>query len=124
MLKNLPQGTKISITRSIHIAFEQYMSNIQWNENQFDINDFIQQWKQYIEQNASWFKNLDAETKADPIFHEELAVKINETIEKILAEEPTEEQIHKLEELTKSTGKEIDYSSKLEARYLIDTLSN
>lgn len=122
MLKNLSSGTKISITRSIKTSFEQYMASIQWKEDKFDIQSFIVAWRSYINEHASWYKNLDEEIKYNEQFHEELAVKINETIEKILSEEPSAQQIAKLEELQERSGTDIDYACKLEAKYLIDKL--
>ncbi|MBW3110340.1 hypothetical protein KYJ26_00590 [Bacillus sp. MCCB 382] len=122
MLKNLSSGTKISITRSIKTSFEQYMASIQWQEDKFDIQDFISSWRTYINEHASWYKNLSDETKNDDEFHQELALKINETMEKILSEEPTSEQIDMLENLQKQSGTDYDYSCKLEAKYLIERL--
>lgn len=122
MLKNLSSGTKISITRSIKTSFEQYMASIQWKEDKFDIQSFIVAWRSYINEHASWYKNLDEEIKYNEQFHEELAVKINETIERILSEEPSAQQIAKLEELQERSGTDIDYACKLEAKYLIDKL--
>ncbi|WP_061808928.1 hypothetical protein [Rossellomorea vietnamensis] len=122
MLKNLSSGTKISITRSIKTSFEQYMSSIQWKEDKFDIQNFIVAWRIYINEHASWYKNLDKEIKNNEQFHEELAVKINETIAKVLSEEPSAQQIAKLEELQEKSGTDIDYACKLEAKYLIDKL--
>jgi hypothetical protein len=122
MLKNLTSGTKISITRSIKTSFEQYMTSIQWEEDKFNIEDFIQSWRSYITEHASWYKNLDEQTKNDPEFHQELALKINKTIEKVLSEEPSEDQIQSLEELQKEKGTDFDFSCKAEAKYLLDKL--
>ncbi len=125
MFKNLPQGTKISITRSIQKAFEQYMSGIEWNEDKYNIEEFIRTWRNYIEDHASWFERLSREEKANPLFHQELADKINQTIEKILSEEPTNEQINQLNALLEEKGKEdITYSSKAEAKYWLEKLAN
>jgi predicted ArsR family transcriptional regulator len=124
MLKNLPQGVKISITRSIQTAFEQYMSQIEWNEDRYQAEDFIRSWREYIEDHASWFERLSEEEKANPLFHQELADKINRTIEKIVNEEPTSEQIHQLNALLDEKGvQNITYSSKAEAKYWIDKLT-
>ncbi|HWO98825.1 MAG TPA: hypothetical protein VNM45_21415 [Bacillus sp. (in: firmicutes)] len=125
MFKNLPQGVKISITRSIQAAFEQYMGQIEWNENKYNAEDFIRFWRKYIEEHASWFERLSNEEKANPLFHQELADKINQTIEKIVNEEPTSEQIQQLNALLEEKGKEdVTYSSKAEAKYWIEKLMN
>lgn len=121
MLKDLAPGVKISISRSISKSFEQYMSRIGWDENKYSLEDFIKEWREYIINSSSWYSQLSEETKADPVFHEELAAKINETIEKIFNEEPTQEQIEEIEKLQQQQGKEFDYSCKMEAKYIIDT---
>ncbi|MED4071405.1 hypothetical protein [Priestia endophytica] len=125
MLKDLPQGVKVSITRSITKAFEDYMSEIKWNESQYSSNAFIDQWKTYIRNNASWFEKIDESMKESPEFHQELAVKINETIQKVVTEPPTEEQVAQLERLTKEQGNiNVDYSCKAEARFWIRKFVN
>jgi hypothetical protein len=122
MFNQLSSGTKISITRSIKTAFEQYMAKISWDEDKYELQDFVQLWRTYINESASWFNNLDDQIKNDPIFHEELAVKINETIEKILSEPPTEEQMNEIDSLQKDLGTDYDYSCKVEAKFLLDKL--
>ncbi|WP_404405311.1 hypothetical protein [Jeotgalibacillus malaysiensis] len=122
MLQQLPTGTKISITRSINTAFEQYMGQIEWNEDQFNMIEFMNSWSKYITTQASWYENLEPKVKENPEFHEQLANKINETIEKVLEEEPTPAQIERIEQLQLSTGSELDFSCKAEAKYVIQTL--
>ncbi|MFB1082129.1 hypothetical protein [Jeotgalibacillus sp. JSM ZJ347] len=122
MLQQLPTGTKISITRSINTAFEQYMSEIEWNEDQFNMVEFMNSWSRYITTQASWYESLEPSVKESPEFHEQLANKINETIEKVLEEEPTPAQIERIEQLQLSTGSEMDFSCKAEAKYVIQTL--
>lgn len=125
MLKNLPHGTKISISRSIAVAFEKYMNRIGWDEKQFDPAVFMQEWRTYIEKHAAWFRSLDEQIKQAPSFHQELAEKINEIIEKVLSEQPTEEQIAKIQLLTKELQmEEIVASCKAEANYYIEQLEN
>ena len=124
MLKDLAPGIKISISRSISKSFEQYMSRIGWDENKYNLDDFIKEWREYIINSSSWYSQLSEEMKADPVFHEELAVKINETIEKVFSEEPTPAQIEEIEKLQEKHGKEFDYSCKMEAKYIIDTYKN
>jgi tRNA nucleotidyltransferase/poly(A) polymerase len=123
MLKNLPQGTKISITRSITLAFKQYMNRIAWNEDKFDPAEFVQEWRDYIEKHSTWFHSLDDKVKQDPSFHEELAKKINEVMEKVLNEQPSSEQIEKIQRLAEELNiKDIHYSCKAEADYHIERL--
>ena len=123
MYKNLSSGVKISISRSISTAFEQYMNSIGWDEKKADIEMFVKEWKEYAEKNASWHEKIDAETKENPQFHQELAEKINQVIEKTLTEVPTEEQMQTIEELQKQSGaKEYNYSCRAEARYVIEQL--
>jgi hypothetical protein len=123
MFNSLPHGIKISITRSISAAFEQYMKSIQWDEQKYDLEAFVNYWRDYAEKNASWFDKMNEEMKSNPEFHEELAAKINETIEKILTEPPTEEQMKELDRLIQELGiEDIDYTCKTEAKYHIDRL--
>ncbi|MDX8361103.1 hypothetical protein ACSVDA_07490 [Cytobacillus sp. Hm23] len=124
MFKNLPHGIKISISRSISAAFEQYMNKIEWNEEKYDTNDFIQHWRHYADKNASWFDKIEDEIKENPLFHEQLADKINETIEKLLSEQPTNDQIQQIESLVNELQiEDIDYACKSEAKYHIDQLT-
>ncbi|CAG9606635.1 hypothetical protein [Pseudoneobacillus rhizosphaerae] len=122
MFKDLSPGIKISITRSITTAFEQYMNRIDWNESKMDLSAFIADWRDYIQNQASWFDKLESDIKNNPLFHEELAAKINETIEKILSEEPTEAQMDEIDALQKEVREEYDYSCKTEAKYVIEKL--
>lgn len=98
------------------------MSEIGWNEKKFSIENFVAEWRKYINTNASWYDKIDDDQKNDPTFHEELAGKINETIDKILSEEPTQEQMEEIDKLQKALGKEYDYSCKTEAKYVIERL--
>jgi hypothetical protein len=122
MFKDLSPGIKISITRSITTAFEQYMNRIDWNESKMDLSAFIADWRDYIQNQASWFEKLDSDIKNNPLFHEELAEKINETIEKILSEEPTQAQMDEIDALQKEVREEYNYSCKTEAKYVIEKL--
>lgn len=122
MFKDLSPGIKISITRSITTAFEQYMSRIDWNESKMDLNSFVADWREYIQNQASWFDKLESDIKNSPDFHQQLAEKINETIEKILSEKPTKVQMEQIEALQKEVREEYNYSCKTEAKYVIEKL--
>ena len=123
MYKKITPGVKISISRSISTAFEQYMKSIQWGEDQADIVEFVANWKGYITSDASWYAKVDESVKEDPAFHKELAAKINQTIDKILNEKPTEEQMNLIELLQEQTNsEEYMYSCRAEARYIIEKL--
>jgi hypothetical protein len=122
MYKDLSPGVKISISRSITTSFEQYMAKIQWNENSFNLQDFANEWRGYITTSSSWYDQLDSDIKADPAFHQDLAAKMNETIDKILSEEPTAGQIDEIDRLQSELGEEVDFSCKAEAKYLIEVL--
>lgn len=125
MLKNLSPGVKISISRSISTAFEQYMNSIDWNEEVADMKMFVLKWQEYINQNASWYDKVDENLKNDPAFHAALAEKINQTIDKILSERPTDAQMAEIEELQKQVSvNEYAYSCRAEARYVIEQLKN
>ncbi len=122
MLKELPSGVKSSITRSITTSFELYMERIEWDEKKFSLPEFIKEWQRYINQQATWYEKVDDEVKNSPVFHEELAQKINATIENIFSTEPTNEQIEEIARLQEELQTDIDYSCKAEARYLIAQL--
>jgi hypothetical protein len=123
MLKNLPHAVKVGITRSITRTFEAYMRDIEWDEQRFDPQVFMQRWRHYIVHHTNWFHSLDDRLKANPSFHEELADKINSVIDKVLSEAPTEEQLAKIESLAKQHGiKDVDVSCKAEADYQIGRL--
>ena len=123
ILNSLSHGIKISITRSIATAFEQYMANIMWEENAYSPADFMKEWQRYIQQNAAWYSSVPDEVKNNPQFHNELAEKINQVAAKILSEEPTEEQIETINRLQEKLGTDYDFSCKAEARFYIDFLN-
>jgi hypothetical protein len=122
MFKDLSPGIKISITRSITTVFEQYMNRIEWDESRMDLSVFMAEWSEYIHNQASWFDKVEKGIKNNPQFHEELAEKINETIEKILSEEPTQAQMDEIEALQKELHEDYNYSCKTEAKFLIEKL--
>lgn len=124
MFKDLSSGIKISITRSITTSFEKYMSEIGWSEHKFSMEKFVEEWRRYITTNASWYDKISDDVKNDTTFHQELADKINETVDKILSEEPTEAQMEEIEKLQEELGEEYDYSCKTEAKYVIERLKN
>ncbi|KKB36550.1 hypothetical protein [Bacillus thermotolerans] len=122
MLSNLPSGVKISISRSIKTAFEQYMAKILWGEDAYRFEDFMKEWREYIHNHASWYDQISDEMKASDEFHQELADKITEVIEKIFSEEPTSKQIEELESLQKELNTSVDYSCKAEAKFYLSYL--
>ncbi|MBM7648381.1 uncharacterized protein (DUF488 family) [Bacillus ectoiniformans] len=123
MLSNLSQGVKISITRSITTSFTQYMNSISWSEKAFNLEDFVSGWRNYINESASWYSQISDEMKADPVFHQELAGKINEVIDKILTEPASQEQLDQLNTLQKELGTSYEISCKAEAKFFIDYLT-
>jgi hypothetical protein len=82
----------------------------------------IADWREYIQNQASWFEKVETTTKNNPVFHKELAEKINETIEKILSEKPTDAQMNEIDSLQKQAQSEYHYSCKTEAKYVIEQL--
>ncbi|MGB3261067.1 hypothetical protein [Paenisporosarcina sp.] len=118
MYKELPTGVKSSITRSIKTVFENYMASIEWSENRFKMEDFIQAWRIYISESASWTDKVSEECKQDPAFHEEVAKKMNQVIDKTLNEPPSEEQVAKIEMMQEQLDTHYDYACKAEAAYV------
>ena len=124
MYKNLSPNLKSSITRSIAQTFEQYMSEIAWSEDKFNLEDFVSSWQQYITTKALWYSEIPNEIKHDAQFHEEVAVRINEIIEKILQDPPTDEQIAAIQMLQEDLGTHYEYDCKAQAAYVDGLLKN
>lgn len=124
MYKDLSSGVKISITRSISTSFEAYLASIGWEENRFSMEDFMKYWQSYFTENAAWYEKIPQEVLVKPEFHEEIAQKIDEVIEKILNEDPTEKQIETIEALQKQLGTNYTYNCKAEAAYIEQLLKN
>jgi len=124
MYKDLSSGVKISLTRSISTSFELYLANIGWDEEKFSMEDYMKYWQNYFTENAAWYEKIPNEILINPDFHEEIAQKIDEVIEKILNEEPTEKQIKSIEKLQKQLGTDYSYSCKAEAAYVEQLLKN
>ncbi|PEW42396.1 hypothetical protein COD90_24785 [Bacillus cereus] len=119
MYKQLPHGVKVGITRSIVASFEKYMKEIEWNEEKFDIQQFVEQWKQYLYTKSTWINKVDDKLKEHPDFHQALAVKVNEKINELINEEPTEEQLKILKDHEVNN---IDDFCKLKAAYYIERI--
>ncbi|WP_346235340.1 hypothetical protein MKY04_03925 [Lysinibacillus telephonicus] len=118
MYKQLSSGVKISITRSISTSFESYLASIGWDEEKFSMEDFVANWQKYFTENAAWFDKVPQEVLVSSEFHEEIAKKIDETIEKVLNEKPTKKQIDSIEKLQKQLGTSYTYGCKAEAAYI------
>jgi hypothetical protein len=118
MYKNLESGVKSSITRSITTVFENYMASIAWDENRFRMEDFIQAWQTYIVKSAIWTDKVSDEVKQNPAFHDEIAKKMNQVIDKILNEPPSEQLIANIEMMQEELNTHYDYACKAEAAYV------
>ncbi|MBC6975363.1 hypothetical protein H9I32_24250 [Bacillus sp. Xin] len=119
MYKQLPHSVKIGITRSITTSFTEYMKSIEWDVEKFDMQQFVEQWKQYLYTKSKWIKQINDDVKEDPSFHQELANRINEKISQLLQEEPTDEQLQVLQVQHVQIKESL---CKLEAQYQIDRL--
>jgi len=124
MFKDLSPNLKSSITRSITQTFEQYMSDIGWLEEKFSIDDYIANWREYITTKALWYTKIPDTMKRDPKFHEDLAQRINENIERILSEPPSEEQIASIQIMQEKLNTHFEYACKAEAVYVETKLKN
>ncbi|KXH83998.1 hypothetical protein [Sporosarcina sp. HYO08] len=118
MFKDLSPNLKSSITRSITQTFEQYMSEIEWDEDRYSIDDFIVKWREYITTRALWYAKIPDDIKRDVQFHEDLAVRINENIARILNEPPSEEQIAEIQIMQEKLNTHYEYDCKAEAVYV------
>ncbi|WP_332650635.1 hypothetical protein [Lysinibacillus sp. 54212] len=118
MYKELSSGVKISITRSISTSFESYLASIGWDEEKFSMEDFVASWQKYFTENAAWFDKVPQEILIDPQFHEEVAKKMDEVIEKVLNEKPTKKQIESIEKMQQQLGTNYSFDCKAEAAYV------
>lgn len=118
MYKELSSGVKISITRSISIAFESYLASINWDEDQFSMENFMMSWQKYFKENAAWYDKVPQEVLVSAEFHEEMAKKIDEVMAKILNDKPTKKQIESIEKLQQKLGTNYTYDCKAEAAYI------
>ncbi|WP_461201731.1 hypothetical protein [Anoxybacillus sp. TBDG-1] len=123
MLKRLPHRMKMNMTLSIKKVFERYMASIGWDETKYDAATFMEQWRHYLYNEATWFVELDDAIKTNPQFHEQLAARINEIIDQLVNEPPTDEQIAEINRLVERLGiDDFPYGCKLEAKYHIERL--
>jgi len=118
MYKQLSSGIKISITRSISTSFEAYLASIEWDEDKFSMEDFMTSWQEYFKTNAAWIDKIPQEILLSTEFHEEIAKKIDEVMDKILTEPPTEKQIETIDALQAQLKTKYSYSCKAEAAYI------
>ena len=118
MYKQLSSGVKISITRSISTSFEAYLASIGWEEDKFSKEDFMASWQAYFKANAAWIDRIPQEVLLSNDFHEEIAKKIDEVIDKIFTEPPTEKQIKAIDALQAQLKTNYSYSCKAEATYV------
>lgn len=124
MFKKLSPNLKSSITRSITQTFEQYMSDIDWNEDKYDIGTYMDYWREYITTKALWYTNIPEDMKSNPKFHEDLAQRINDNIVRILNEPPSEEQIAAIQMMQEALDTHYEYGCKAEAVYVETLLKN
>lgn len=124
MFKDLSPNLKSSITRSITQTFEQYMSSIEWSEDKYSIDDFVASWREYITTKALWYTKIPDDMKVNPIFHEDLAQRINEVIARVLSEPPSEEQIVTIQTMQEQLNTHLEYNCKAEAVYVETLLKN
>lgn len=122
MYKQLSSGVKISITRSISTSFESYLAKIGWDEEKFSMADFVSSWQAYFKTNAAWIDKVPQEILLSTEFHEEIAKKIDDVIEKILTEPPTEQQVESIDALQKQLKTTYSYTCKAEATYVENLL--
>lgn len=118
MYKQLSSGVKISITRSISTSFESYLASIEWNEDKFSMEDFMISWQNYFKDNAAWIDKVPQEVLLSSEFHEEIAKKIDEVLEKMLNEKPTEKQKTEIAKLQEKLGTSYTFTCKAEAAYV------
>lgn len=124
MYKQLSSGVKISITRSISTSFEAYLASISWDEDKFSMEDYMVSWQNYFKDNAAWIDKVPTEVLLSAEFHEEIAKKMDEVINKILNEAPTEKQKKEIDKLQKQLGTDYQFDCKAEAAYVEQLLKD
>ncbi|PIC64028.1 hypothetical protein CSV79_08900 [Sporosarcina sp. P13] len=122
MLKELSPNIKSSITRSISQSFEQYMNEIGWSVEQYNIEQFYANWREYITTKALWYDNIPDEIITSSEFHKDLAQRVEEVLVRILNDPPTEEQIAQIEILQEKLNTYYEYGCKAEAVYVQNVL--
>lgn len=118
MFKSLSPNLKSSITRSITQTFEQYMTEIEWDPDRYDMADFMKRWSEYITEKALWYEKIPDDVKYATQFHEEIASRINEVIQKVLSEPPSEEQIATIQQMQEKLDTHYVYECKAEAAFV------
>ncbi|REB08497.1 hypothetical protein DVB69_04980 [Sporosarcina sp. BI001-red] len=118
MFKSLSPNLKSSITRSITQTFEQYMTEIEWDPERYDMAHFMKRWSEYITEKALWYEKIPDDVKYATQFHEEVAVRINEVIQKVLSEPPSEEQIATIQQMQEALNTQYMYECKAEAAFV------
>jgi len=124
MYKQLSSGVKISITRSISTSFEAYLASISWDEDKFSMEDYMVSWQKYFKENAAWIDKIPTEVLLSAEFHEEIAKKMDEVINKILTEAPTEKQKKEIDKLQKQLGTDYQFDCKAVAAYVEQLLKD
>lgn len=94
------------------------MADIGWSEEKFNIEDYIANWREYITTKALWYAEIPDDMKRNTIFHEQLASRINEVIERILDDPPTDEQIATIQMMQEKCNTHYHYECKAEAAYV------
>ena len=118
MFKSLSPNLKSSITRSITQTFEQYMTEIEWNPDRYDMNVFMKRWSEYITKKALWYEKIPDDVKYSVEFHEDVAKRINEVIQKVLSEPPSEDQIATIQQMQEELNTQYVYECKAEAAFV------
>ncbi|WP_217563371.1 hypothetical protein, partial [Paenibacillus sp. GbtcB18] len=72
---------------------EKEMQEIEWNGDKFDVQQFVELWKQYLYTKSTWINKVDDKLKEHPDLHQALAVEVNEKINELINEEPAVEQL-------------------------------
>ena len=98
------------------------MSDIDWSVEDYSIEQFYANWREYITTKALWYDKIPDDVKASPEFHKELAERVEEVLIRILNDPPTEEQIAQIEILQQQLNTHYTYDCKAEAVYVQNLL--
>ena len=94
------------------------MAEIEWNPDHYDMNDFMARWSDYITKKALWYEKIPDNVKHSTEFHEDVAKRINEVIQKVLSEPASEEQIVTIQQMQEKLNTQYVYECKAEAAFV------
>lgn len=123
MVLSLGPGLQPALRKSIRHAFVRFMDERRWNEEAFDSETFLAYWKTYVTFETDLLDEMPKSLRADAGFHISLAQLINETVEAVVEEPPSEEMIAEIEWMQEKLDTRYQYACQSEASYVHSLLT-